>query len=126
MEVRLSRTPIHKLLEGAPVAKLKSIPRALVVNPEVYMSSVAEIQTRHTETEAHRRYGVKLLTAKVVAERCDVPVSTVYEMARQNRIGGIVRLGRNLRFDPVKFEAWLDAGGQTLPGGWRQEPQDIE
>ena len=63
----------------------------------------------------------KLLTAEAVATRCDMPVSTIYEMARQNRIGGVVRLGRVLRFDPVKFESWLESGGQALPGGWRQE-----
>jgi excisionase family DNA binding protein len=65
--------------------------------------------------------GRKLLTAEAVAERLDVPKSTVYEAARQNRIGGVVRLGRVLRFDPEKFEAWLESGGQALPGGWRQE-----
>lgn len=63
----------------------------------------------------------KLLTAEAVAERLDVPKSTIYEAARQNRIGGVVRLGRVLRFDPAKFEQWLESGGQALPGGWRQE-----
>lgn len=63
----------------------------------------------------------KLLTVEAVAERCDMPVSTIYEMARQNRIGGVVRLGRRVRFDPTKFETWLEAGGESLPGGWRQE-----
>lgn len=63
----------------------------------------------------------KLLTTEAVAERLAVPKSTVYEAARQNRIGGVVRLGRVLRFDPGKFEAWLESGGQALPGGWRQE-----
>lgn len=63
----------------------------------------------------------KLLTAEAVAERLDVPKSTIYEAARQNRIDGVVRLGRVLRFDPMKLEAWLESGGQALPGGWRQE-----
>ena len=86
------------------------------------MSTLAEAQTHRENIEAHRRYGVrKLLTAQAVADRLDVPLSTIYEAARQDRIGGIVRLGRKLRFDPDKFEAWLDAGGEALPGGWRQE-----
>ncbi len=63
----------------------------------------------------------KLITAEAIATRCDMPLSTIYEMARQNRIGGVVRLGRVLRFDPAKFEAWLESGGEALPGGWRQE-----
>lgn len=42
-----------------------------------------------------------------------VPASTVYDLARQKRIGGIVKFGRHIRFDKAKFEAWLDAGGET-------------
>jgi excisionase family DNA binding protein len=56
-----------------------------------------------------------------VAQRLAIPESTIYEMARQNRIGGVVRIGRRVRFDPDKLEAWIEAGGQPLPGGWRQE-----
>ena len=87
------------------------------------MTRLAVAAREHNDTqESHRRYGVhKLLTAEAVAERLDVPKSTIYEAARQNRIGGVVRLGRVLRFDPKKFEAWLESGGQALPGGWRQE-----
>ena len=74
--------------------------------------------------DAHETEGPakrKLITVEAVAERLDVPKSTVYEAARQGRIGGVVRLGRVLRFDPDKFEVWLESGGQALPGGWRQE-----
>jgi excisionase family DNA binding protein len=63
----------------------------------------------------------RLITAAEVAERLALTESGVYEMARQNRIGGIVRVGRRVRFDPDKLEAWIEAGGQALPGGWRQE-----
>ncbi len=65
----------------------------------------------------------KFLTAGAVAERLGVPKSTIYEAARQNRIGGVVRVGRNLRFDAAKLEGWLESGGQALPGGWRQGRQ---
>ena len=74
--------------------------------------------------DAHETSGPvrrKLITAEAVAERLDVPKSTIYEAARQNRIGGVVRLGRVLRFDPDKLEAWLESGGEALPGGWRQD-----
>ncbi len=63
----------------------------------------------------------KLLSAEAVAERLDLPLSTVYEHARSNRIGGAIRIGRRLRFDPQKLEAWLNAGGQALPGGWKHD-----
>lgn len=65
----------------------------------------------------------KLMTAQAIAERLGVPKSTVYEGARQNRIGGVVRVGRLVRFDPARFEAWLAGGGQALEGGWRQQHQ---
>jgi len=64
-----------------------------------------------------------LLKPEVIAERLDVPISTIYEAARQNRIGGLVRFGRKVRFDPDKFDAWLEQGGEALPGGWKQEAQ---
>lgn len=80
------------------------------------MTRLADV--RETSTPLRR----KLITAEAVAQRLDVPKSTVYEAARQNRIGGVVRLGRVLRFDPEKFEVWLESGGEALPGGWRQDP----
>lgn len=66
----------------------------------------------------------ELLRAPQVAERLNVPVPWVYDAARQNRIAGVVRLGRLVRFDAEKLEAWIAAGGQSLPGGWRQEPAE--
>lgn len=48
-----------------------------------------------------------------VAALMDVPVSTVYELARQNRINGTIRFGRHIRFDRDKLEQWLRAGGET-------------
>lgn len=52
-----------------------------------------------------------LITADAVAARTGLPKSTVYELARTGRIGGAVRLGRSLRFDPERLEAWLADGG---------------
>lgn len=70
------------------------------------MSTLAAQAREHQEMqEAHRRYGVhKLLTADAVAERLDVPKSTIYEAARQTRIGGIVRLGHIVRSEPSARE----------------------
>lgn len=73
------------------------------------------------EWERARDVRRKLLTAEAVAERCDLPLSTLYEMVRQGRVGGVIRMGRLIRFHPERFEAWLEGGGQALPGGWRQE-----
>lgn len=47
-----------------------------------------------------------------VAELMDVPASTVYDLARQGRIAGLVRFGRHVRFDKAKLEHWLEQGGE--------------
>jgi excisionase family DNA binding protein len=66
----------------------------------------------------------RLITAKTVAEQLAVPVPTIYQLAREGRIPGVVRVGRLVRFDPERVEAWIEAGGQALPGGWRKEPAE--
>lgn len=52
-----------------------------------------------------------------------LPKSTIYDLARENRIGGIVRFGRRLLFDVDELERWIRNGGEALPGGWRMEPK---
>lgn len=47
-----------------------------------------------------------------VAALMDVPASTVYDLARQKRIAGIVRFGRHIRFDRDVLERWLKEGGE--------------
>ncbi len=63
----------------------------------------------------------KLITAQSAAERCGVPLSTLYDMVREDRIGGVVRFGRAIRFDPDALETWIAEGGQALSGGWRRD-----
>lgn len=54
----------------------------------------------------------RFLKVPDVAELMDVPASTVYDLARQKRIGGIVKFGRHIRFDKEKLERWLEQGGE--------------
>lgn len=61
------------------------------------------------ETVNPKRF-IKVLDVAVLM---DVPASTVYDLARQNRIVGMVRFGRHIRFDRDKLERWLQAGGET-------------
>lgn len=35
--------------------------------------------------------------------------------------GVFVRLGRRVAINPAALEAWIAAGGQALPGGWRRD-----
>jgi excisionase family DNA binding protein len=63
----------------------------------------------------------RYLTADEVAAILNVPVSTVYEAVRQRRVGGAIRFGRKVRFNPEGLRRWLEGGGTPLAGGWRQE-----
>ena len=82
------------------------------------MDSVAVTSTTEPlELLNAKRY----LTTEEVAAILNLPRSTVYAAAKENRVGGLVRFGRKVRFDPVKLRSWLDEGGSDLPGGWRQE-----
>ena len=64
----------------------------------------------------------KLMTADELAVRLRVSLSRVYALAREDRVDGVVRIGRQVRFDPERVAAWIGQGGQRLPGGWRREP----
>lgn len=63
----------------------------------------------------------RLLTAAEVANKLNIPESRAYAMAREGTIPS-VRLGRLVRFAPAAISAWIERGGQSLPGGWRNEP----
>ena len=62
----------------------------------------------------------KLLRIGEVAARLDVTEARAYELARTNLIPA-VRIGRQLRVDASKLEAWIEAGGEALPGGWKRQ-----
>lgn len=66
------------------------------------MSTVAPDAQRH----------IRFLKVPDVAQLMDVPASTVYDLARQKRIGGMVRFGRHIRFDRDALERWLAEGGE--------------
>lgn len=68
--------------------------------------------------------GTGLLTAPEVAERLKVRTDRVYELAKQGAIAGVVRVGRQVRFEPDALDRWIAAGGQALAGGWRREPEE--
>jgi excisionase family DNA binding protein len=58
---------------------------------------------------------MKLLTAQDVSIILRVTPHRVYQMARQGELPAI-RVGRCLRIDEVKLQAWLDRGGFCLEG----------
>lgn len=78
---------------------------------------VAAIPPSRNGNGSHR-----LLTASQAAERLDVTLARLYELARTGTLPA-VRIGRQIRFSPEVLSGWIEAGGQSLPGGWRREPE---
>lgn len=62
--------------------------------------------------QSHTPSGNRFMKVSDVAELMDVPVSTVYDLARQGRIVGTIRFGRHIRFEKDKLEHWLEEGGE--------------
>lgn len=62
----------------------------------------------------------RLLRLPEVARILDLKEDRVYALAREG-ILPVVRIGRQLRVDPDKLQAWIDAGGQGYAGGWKKE-----
>ena len=54
----------------------------------------------------------RFLTAQEVAKLLKLPLASLYELVRSNRIAGIVRLGRRIRFDAEALNDWLASGGE--------------
>ena len=73
--------------------------------------------------DAGGNIGVRLLRATDVAEYLDLPLQTVWKYARQGVIGGVVRVGRQIRFDPEMLRERIANGGQSFEGGWQREPK---
>ena len=112
MEVSRTQAKQSKRVKGAPRRRKLNTPETLA-NPEVHMQTVAA----QNESKPRTR---RIVGVKPIAELLDVKQSRVYDLAQQDLIPHI-KLGRQVRFDLDKVEAWLEAGGQALPGGWRQE-----
>ncbi len=69
---------------------------------------------------------MKLLKVPETAAILRVTTQRAYEMLRGGTVPGVVRLGRQVRVDARKLEAWIAAGGQPLLGGWRRVPESLE
>lgn len=63
-----------------------------------------------------------LLTVPEVSEHLKISEARVRELGRLGLLP-IVRLGRQVRIDPERLDAWIAEGGQALPGGWRREAE---
>jgi excisionase family DNA binding protein len=64
----------------------------------------------------------KLLTLDQVAEVLSVTYARAAGLARESVIP-VVRLGRQIRVDPIRLQEFIASGGRALPGGWKREAQ---
>ena len=69
---------------------------------------------------------LKLESVRYGAERIGVKMVRFHALIRSGIFppGVIVRLGRQIRVHPGKLEAFIEGGGQALPGGWRWESDE--
>ncbi len=65
------------------------------------------------ETSAARR---RLGTMRDAAEALGIPLASAYELARDDRLPGVVRIGRLVRIDLERLDAWIDSGGDNRSG----------
>jgi excisionase family DNA binding protein len=52
-----------------------------------------------------------LATVEWVAQRLGVRLHRVYDLVREDRLPGVVRLGRQIRIDPDRLEEFIASGG---------------
>ena len=65
--------------------------------------------------------GSRLVTAQTVADAFNIPVATVYALAREDLIHS-VRIGRSVRFCPKQLDEFIRSGGRSFEHGWRKDP----
>jgi hypothetical protein len=66
----------------------------------------------------------KLARASEIRELFDLRSNArVYELARNGMLPGVVRVGRQLRFDMTKIRSFIEAGGERPPRGREKGPQ---
>ncbi|MGO9261737.1 MAG: helix-turn-helix domain-containing protein [Bryobacteraceae bacterium] len=61
----------------------------------------------------------RLLTLNEAAEMLNVTYARAAELARSGLLPTVC-LGRQRRISPARLQKWIDAGGQSLPGGWKR------
>ena len=68
---------------------------------------------------------MQLIEATQAAKMLGVSTGRLYELARIGilPVGVIIHIGRQIRVDQDALREWVRAGGQSLPGGWRREPE---
>ena len=58
----------------------------------------------------------RLGTVHEAAVALALPLSTTYELVRQKRLPGVVRVGRRIRIDLEKLDRWIERGCEAATG----------
>ena len=66
-----------------------------------------------------------LIDAVRAAEILGVSTWRIHQLVREGLLPA-VRIGRSVKFSPAALDAWIERGGQSLPGGWRRDPRRVE
>lgn len=62
---------------------------------------------------SRHRPETQLETVEYLMWRTNKPRSSAYAMVRDGRVPGVVRVGRSIRIDRDKLEAWIVNGGDA-------------
>ena len=57
----------------------------------------------------------KLMTLREAAEVLSISERTAYQMARESRLAGALKVGGAWRVDPQKLHEWIRARGANVP-----------
>ncbi len=55
------------------------------------------------------------LTPRDLANRLEISEALAWRLGREERVPGVIRIGRLMRFDAGAIENWLAAGGSRRP-----------
>lgn len=58
-----------------------------------------------------------LISAKDVGQLLGIPLTSLYDLTRADKIPGVVRIGHRIRYDLDVLNEWLDAGGHHKRDG---------
>ncbi|TVP49953.1 MAG: DNA-binding protein [Gemmatimonadales bacterium] len=73
--------------------------------------------THPTLEETMDKQGKPLGTVEDLATRLNAPRHRGYQLAREGKVPGVVRIGRQIRIDMDAVEEWISAGGDLAGHG---------
>lgn len=76
------------------------------------MTSRIAAQATHSKGDRPQRAS-RLERVSYPAQHLNAPASTIYRLVAEGRIPGVVKVGRAIRFDVDKLEAWIANGGDA-------------